>query len=226
MELSNKQIAAYLVAIRVAEKLVEERPEISDLRRQGLSLREIAQELDIADDYSIYPGLAPVSIRYALIGTKEFKGQMSRQEYAKILQQIHSDNGSNAIKGGISTYSNGTGIYAMTEEERKKARRKGGQKSSGGQVSKTRGVGIHAMTIRQRSDAGIEGIIAQGHIPWIDEEKEHAYALAINPLYKKNGNPSWTRITTLLNSIYGNNRSWRAVMNCTKRYAAANELDL
>jgi hypothetical protein len=161
-----------------------------------------------------------------LIGAKDFEGQMSRAEYDRILQQMHSVNGSNARKGGRTTYRNGKGIYAMTEQEKETARRKGGQTSTGGIESHRKGVGIHALTQKQRSDAGIEGIIAQGHVPWDEQEKEHAYALAMDPGFRRDNNPSWARITEVLNSLYNNSRSWRAVMNSTRRYAKREGLDL
>lgn len=76
------------------------------------------------------------------------------------------------VRGGNSSYNNHKGIFALTDEERRAARVKGGR--NGGLASLNGKKGIHGLTKKRLSKAGLVGghvsTLKRGQVPWVKRQ--------------------------------------------------------
>ena len=204
--LTPKQITAVKRSIELGRTLQSEHPEIAEIYRNGCSLSETVEELNIMSEYDVGYGVAMSGVRYALAGhrcgfrVKSYDGFLSLEEIARLGREHMS-------MAGLELYKEGRGVHGRTKEEMSADSRKGG-KISGRKAYEER-KGVHAMTEEERREVGRMSAIARGLIPWSEEEKREAYKLSTLPDYRHGSNTKNGKIARELNMKYHDGRNVR-----------------
>ncbi|MCH7850228.1 MAG: hypothetical protein IH845_01145 [Nanoarchaeota archaeon] len=211
-ELSPRQFTAIKGSIDLGRTLTEEHPEIANLYREGSSIPQIVEELDIQSRYDVTGNIAWSGVQRAISGhesgfnsdpyeglipdTRE-RGELAKDHnrksglksyemrigaHGRTAEQTTKDN----RRAGRKTYQMGVGIHAQTSERLSELGRKGGRKAY------EEGLGMFGRTSEQTSEdshkGGYNATLNRGQIPWVIgriPEVEYAYALTFLPEFQK-----------------------------------------
>jgi len=228
-ELRPDQIAAIKRSVLVGQKLQLTHPEILDMYRNGETLEEIANDLDIVSTHNVSKRIAITSVSHALRGYDGFfegesysgladKSELDRLAYERQIGTLRD----NQKKSDETRKRKCVGIYGLTKDQLSSQGRKGGKK--GGRTVADRKIGIHALTYEQRQQIGYNIAISQGKLPWIKREEnpnytkfgelEFGYGLTQLLKYqyqtgRNKGRPHWKLIAERINEIYHDNECIR-----------------
>jgi hypothetical protein len=95
----SRQMRAIHIANSLGHKLAVERPGIEIMFRNHISIRNIADEIGLADDPNVSSQFAYNIVRNAL------RELMSPEDYARISREHQSEAGSNTKKRGVGIFS-------------------------------------------------------------------------------------------------------------------------
>lgn len=224
-ELTPKQITAMRRGIILGRVLQKDHPEIVEMYKRGYTLSKIIDELNIQLNYRVSDRVSRSSVHYAIAGydggfeIEAYEGLVNREERKRIRREHIIENNRKSYekkigmyaltseekrearsKGGCETFKKRKGIHAQTLEERRKTSSKGGL--IGGHKLYNDGRGIHAQTLEEIREASQKGVIARGRTPWTYEEKEFAYQLSLNLVYQKGSLVNNKLIATELNNKF------------------------
>ncbi|MFH0711875.1 MAG: hypothetical protein V1889_02085 [archaeon] len=199
-ELENSQKSAIRYAIENGKILQTQIPEIEKKYRNGNSLREIVEEHDLENKFGVCKKTAEIIVTYALKGyhgewnmftSPSYNGLMTEEEYAKIAEEHHIKQG--RILG-----------------------EKIGHKS--GVLTFRKQTGVHGMTYLEKHIGGQKGIVAQGHIPWSNDEIKTLYELVQDPFYKRKTQIHAQNIAKEINKKFHNGNPVRDNTSVTKAF--------
>ncbi len=154
-ELTPKQVRAIKLGVDLGKTFQNKHPEIVGLYRNGYSLSEIREELDIPSKYGVSERVARAGVHRAIIGhngnlgIEAYDGLISEEERERIGRE-HRLEGSRIV--GCNTRDGKKGIHGRTVEQRFKDGSKGG-KISGSRVYEN-GIGIHGRSSEQMEEDG------------------------------------------------------------------------
>jgi DNA-directed RNA polymerase subunit H (RpoH/RPB5) len=220
--LKPEQISAIKRSSAIGRDLQVAHPKIIDMYREGKTLEEIADELDISLSYGVNERISITSVGHALRGYDGYFGGTSyiglgEETELDRLEEDHKLKGLDKgyLKGIETMRRNTLGIFGLTKKQLSEQGRVGGKK--GGKTTLDKNLGIHSLSYEERQKVGYTAVISQGKLPWIKREEtpeltrfgelEFAYILWQTPEYrhkcgKANGKPHWNLITKRINEIY------------------------
>ncbi|MBS3093301.1 hypothetical protein J4456_01830 [Candidatus Pacearchaeota archaeon] len=200
MKILDDQIGAIKRSVILGRTLQEEHPELVDLYRNGKSLTEISDELEICVVYNVSESVSRNAISLALIGYggawgfESYTGILKEDEVKLLGEEHKSQNGK---ENGRILMENKKGIFALTTEQKIQTGRKSGNKTYN---EKT---GVHGRSAEKRkedsskgyqsflknrskkekSEYGVKGVVEKGQTPYSDEEIKYAYQLSLKKVY-------------------------------------------
>ncbi|MBD3318903.1 hypothetical protein GF342_03255 [Candidatus Woesearchaeota archaeon] len=220
----RKKVRAIALAIRVGQKLQRQFPEIATLYRDGLRHADIVECLELDTAYARLSAVMTKAVGYALTGydgplSAPYTGLIPSSELEEICLRRKRRSG---VSSSRLQAQSQTGLYAMSDEEKRRARSKGGSttkkncKGVFGLDDKKRseisartgrrlyeeGRGIHALSSEQRADAAKKSCRMQGMTPWSEEELRRAVELSMDPEYQYGARVSNKMIAKTLNEEF------------------------
>src|SRR3989338_7003623 len=156
MKILDDQIGAIKRSVILGRTLQEEHPELVDLYRNGKSLTEISDELEICVVYNVSESVSRNAISLALIG---YGGAWVFESYTGILKEDEVK-----LLGEEHKSQNG-------KEKRKEDSSKGYQSF------------LKNRSKKEKSEYGVKGVVEKGQTPYSDEEIKYAYQLSLKKVY-------------------------------------------
>jgi len=190
-DVEHDQRIAVIEGIRIGHQLQMDYPEIADDFRRGESYTTLATKYGVAEKYQVSPGIARIAVKWSLSGydgryrgfggCTKFKGLIAKPE----LEQICADH---EISGGIKAREMGLGVHSLTEEERLKIAKRGGDST----YKQRKGVfaRLYERHVKDSVNAGREAARQRGQVPWVElsegkiSEIEFAHLLSQKPEYQ------------------------------------------
>ena len=217
---SNK--AAIKFSILLGLEIKKYFPEIAEDYRQGLSLNDLVEKYNIKNFFGKKEKVCQMGVLYAIKGydgqirlfkLETYSGLIEKNE-AAIIGKEH--NRKNSKKIGDHFFQEGLGIFKITKEERQKI----GQKS-GAKLVKEK-LGVHAYTHEERKDVGRLGAIAQGKVPYSDEEILYIKELSKKPEFRKGSLIRAREIAIKINEVFHQKKNVRNA-NSVKKIHSKNK---
>ncbi len=211
--LSKGQMSAMVYAVEKGFELRDSCPWIADDFRNGKSISQISKNPRIKNIVNGTLGTIIGAVRFALRGyegevdiseIRGYSGLMeSQEEYAQI---VRKHNVQSSHEFGIERYLEGIGIADMTPKQRKKVGRDSGLERF------KEGSGIHApQTYKEQRAISRLGVLAQGKIPWPDEEMADCYEFSQQKRFKigPQSQTNWVELVRLVNQKHHGGREIR-----------------
>jgi len=220
-DISGAQRRAILYAIKKGLELGNSCQWIAEEFREGKSIEKITQDERISDCFNGSRKTLYAAVRFALQGYNgnisfskigEYSGLISKDEYLSLVQQHNSQS---TTEWNKQMQELGVGITALTREQRQEIGRRSGLKQLENRI------GIHAQTLEERREAVRLALIAQGKIPWKDDETKCCYELSLQDIFRKETRTNWQGIAVIVNKEYHDGkevRNNRAVAKAAKRW--------
>ena len=220
-ELTISQKCAINRVRRIASRLQTEHPEILTLYRDGSSLPKIVNRLSLCEEYGLSTRVAITSVSAALrgcsnpgLGLNPLKGLLDTKEADELSRKHRQEYNEEAEKSG-------SGLYALTYEERSNACK------IGGAISCKNNLELHILSKPEVHRAGSKkGVTARGQIPWKEREITPTYCRLSEKeftlmLYQSKEYRTWQgrtdveKIKDLVNDVYHNGepvRTYQAII--------------
>ncbi|MBD3361800.1 hypothetical protein GF358_03330 [Candidatus Woesearchaeota archaeon] len=215
--------SAVIGSIRLGKRIQEEFPEVALFYRQGKTLTEIINTLDLQDRLNI----ASVSylrnaVSLAIRGyggpintnISHYQGLITDNKELEKLAEKHNS------ESGKDQHREKKGMFSLSEKERKEVNSEAGK--TGGKKAKKLKLGIHGRKYEQKYSDGCLGAIAKGYKPWIKKrdtlengsvcivsEKDCACELAKQEKYQRGKQTLNGKIAKTLNELYHNGNAIR-----------------
>jgi len=241
-EISHKQIMAVKRSIKLGRTLQKNHPEIADLYRKGDSMMKIVEDLRITTDYNVTEAVARGATQRAIwggngeYGTNQYNGLIPEEERENLAREHQINSGNEILRRGVGihgltpeqrtevakmggkvsgskSYTEGTKIFGMTEEEKSLRTKKAYERGLGALTAEQRHrfaknagrkayecrAGVHGGTPEQKRENARKVVLARGQIPWSNEEIEEAYNLSQQEEYmwdsgSGRGNPNYEKV--------------------------------
>ncbi len=205
---SQRQYGGIRRAAEVGRIIRDSYAEVEDMFREGMSIREIAEQLDVQEKYGVSQSTANNSIRNALRGhdgrlVKAYVGLIDDLDEYRQISDEHRKS------FGERNFSEGLGIHALSHD----AKVANGKR--GGTVSLERKVGVHAMSPEEVVLNVRQNQLARGNTLWNDDERSRAYELSLQEAYlygvgsRHAGKPMLSVIAEVLNHEFHKGRPIR-----------------
>lgn len=183
--LSEQQKSAFILSLKVGEKIQNDFPNIAIDYVNGATLSEIVKNYRIDEQYGVTKKIAKGAVLIALKGfspkpnsktTAEFSGLIKDQEILRKIGQKHiTDSGT---KHGQHQRDQKKGIFSITPAERQEIGRK-----SGKALYENR-QGVHGKSPQERLEYVRRAILARGARLLSEEEKNLIVRLSAKPEYR------------------------------------------
>jgi len=212
----SRMVSAIQLAAQIGQRIQRDLPEIAGEYRRGTLVTEIVTNHAILETYSCRnPELANRAVIFAIRGydggskAQGYTGLIADSSELEELCRKHRILGGK--KGGAVCRENGTGIHALSKEEKSRAGRNG--VSISGRRQYEAGIGIHGLTLAQKSELGRRAVQASGLTPWAQEtpemfsELEYALRLREDPWFRyehgqNKGKCNMYLIVNAINQLY------------------------
>ncbi len=223
-KLTESQIAAILRSAKLGRTLQQEHPEIEQLYRNGHSLKEISEQLNLEENYGLKSSSSISATRFALAGVQkryfenmpQYEGLIEYDEFQKIAR-LHLEESAKNIPQEARERALINSLDALLERREEIGR-------IGGNVTRDKKKGVHAMSSHELSSAGKKAARSRGQIPYSLEEDLSIYEMKESSDFqysaedKHRGQPNWSTIASQLNQLYHNSQDIRNGYKVSQRF--------
>ncbi len=216
-EQSEKQKAALKMSVAFAKRLQMEYPQIAEDFLSGDSFSQIDLKYGISQLFGLTgKNMAENAIRIALTGfqikpgvtgMENITGLIDNETYNKHAKLHQQRQGSLT---GIKTKIEGTGIFGMTDEQRREL----GKKSAAKLLENK--AGVFGLSKDQLREYGIQALASRGYKAFSDDERDLISSLRVSSNFTKNSKASAIKIADELNRKFHDGKQIRNARQISK----------